>query len=67
MTAQGQRATPNLPPDLAEVIDAWPELPEPIKAAVLALVKASAPSQDHREIDKIDEMPRRTRKGGDRD
>jgi hypothetical protein len=41
LTAQGQRATSN-PPDLARVIDAWPALPNPIKAAVLALVNAAA-------------------------
>ena len=28
-------------PDLAEVIAAWPSLPEPIKAGILALVKAT--------------------------
>jgi hypothetical protein len=27
--------------DLADVVTAWPDLPEPIKAAVLALVKAA--------------------------
>ena len=27
-------------PDLALVIDAWPNLPEPIKAGILAMVKA---------------------------
>jgi hypothetical protein len=25
-------------PDLARVVEAWPELPSPIKAAVLALI-----------------------------
>jgi hypothetical protein len=29
------------PSDLAAVIDTWPDLPEPIKAAVLALVEAT--------------------------
>jgi hypothetical protein len=36
----------NLPPadpDLARVVAAWPSLPEPIKAAVLALVRAALP------------------------
>jgi hypothetical protein len=42
VAAQGQRATPNPPPDLAQVIDAWPALPDPIKAAVLALVRNAA-------------------------
>jgi hypothetical protein len=27
-------------PDLAAVVDAWPNLPEPIKAGILAMVKA---------------------------
>jgi hypothetical protein len=30
-----------LPPDLAAVIDAWPNLPEPIRAGILAMVKAT--------------------------
>ena len=29
-------------PDLAEVIDAWPELPEAIRAGILAMVRASS-------------------------
>jgi hypothetical protein len=28
-------------PDLARVLEAWPTLPEPIRAAVLALVQAA--------------------------
>jgi hypothetical protein len=28
-------------PDLAAVLAAWPTLPEPIKAAILAMVKAT--------------------------
>ena len=31
----------NLPADLAAVVDAWDNLPEPIKAGILAMVKAS--------------------------
>jgi hypothetical protein len=31
-------------PDLAAVVDAWPELPEAIKAGIVAMVKASARS-----------------------
>jgi hypothetical protein len=30
-----------LPPDLAAVIDAWPELPEAIKAGIVAMVNAA--------------------------
>jgi hypothetical protein len=40
-TAQGQRAGSNLPPDLADVVAAWPDLPEHIKAAVLALLRTT--------------------------
>jgi hypothetical protein len=42
-------ATQNAPPydvvadtDLAAVVDAWPALPEAIKAGILAMVKAAA-------------------------
>jgi len=31
--------TPNLPPDLAEIVALWPELPEYFKAAIKALVQ----------------------------
>jgi len=34
----GCSTPPELPPDLARVIDAWPSLPAHIRAAVLALV-----------------------------
>jgi hypothetical protein len=33
--------TPELPPDLARVVAAWPDLPEPIRRAVLALIGAA--------------------------
>jgi len=29
-------------PDLAAVVDAWPDLPEAVKAGIVAMVKASA-------------------------
>jgi hypothetical protein len=31
----------SIPPELAALIDAWPRLPEPIKAGILALVRAA--------------------------
>jgi hypothetical protein len=31
-----------LDPDLAAVVAAWPDLPAPIKAAVLALIRTAA-------------------------
>jgi hypothetical protein len=31
-----------VPGDLAAVVAAWPTLPEPIRAAILAMVKAAA-------------------------
>ena len=39
----GAESAENAPtgPDLAKVIRAWPKLPEPIKAAILAMVKTS--------------------------
>jgi hypothetical protein len=33
-------------PDLAVVVAAWPELPEAIKAGILAMVKAAAGSEE---------------------
>ena len=45
MVANRPRVTTEIttgpPPDLASVIEAWPSLPEPIRAAILALVKAT--------------------------
>jgi hypothetical protein len=35
--------TRKLAPDLALVVDAWPSLPEAIRAGILALVRASQP------------------------
>ncbi|MHC4640522.1 MAG: hypothetical protein ACYS32_02680 [Planctomycetota bacterium] len=37
--------TPNLPPDLAEIVAVWPKLPEHIKAAIKALVQTSKEQQ----------------------
>jgi hypothetical protein len=38
--APGQR-TARTDPDLAAVMAAWPDLPEPIRAGILAMVRAS--------------------------
>jgi hypothetical protein len=32
---------PYLTPDLQAIMDAWPSLPEPVKAGIIAMVKAS--------------------------
>jgi hypothetical protein len=44
LAAQGKRAAPD-DPGLAALIDASPTLPEPIRAGILALVKAAAPGE----------------------
>jgi hypothetical protein len=31
----------SIPPDLAAVVDAWPRLPEAVRASILMLVKAA--------------------------
>ncbi len=48
LAAQGKRAARNQPrldapkdPDLAAVVEAWPELPEAQKAGIVAMVKAA--------------------------
>ncbi|MGO8899023.1 MAG: hypothetical protein ACLQU5_11860 [Isosphaeraceae bacterium] len=30
-----------MPPDLAAIVDAWPNLPEPLKAGILAMVRVA--------------------------
>jgi hypothetical protein len=42
MTAQGQRATQDQPLGLAEVVAAWPTLPEPIRAGILAMIRSAS-------------------------
>ena len=32
----------SLPPDLATIVDAWPRLPEAVRASILMLVKAAS-------------------------
>jgi len=41
LAAQGKRAVQNPPADLAAVIAAWPDLPEPIRAGIVAMVNAT--------------------------
>jgi hypothetical protein len=38
---QGRIDITNLPSDLAQIVAAWPKLPEHIRAAVLALVRST--------------------------
>jgi hypothetical protein len=45
--AEGPAAKPTASPvdrDLARVVDAWPALPAPLKAAVLALIRIAKPA-----------------------
>jgi len=35
------RTPTGIDPDLAAVVDAWPDLPEALKAGILAMVKAA--------------------------
>ena len=39
--APNSLARPTIAEDLAELLDKWPELPEPIRQAILTLVRAS--------------------------
>jgi integrase len=48
-------ASATVPPDLAAVMAAWPELPEAVRTGIVAMVRAAAPAPT-----------RRTRKGGRR-
>jgi hypothetical protein len=34
-----------IPPDLAAVVDAWPQLPEALRAGIVAMVKAASANQ----------------------
>jgi hypothetical protein len=38
--------TEEIPPDLQAVIDAWPPLPEPVQAGIIAMVRAARSSGD---------------------
>jgi hypothetical protein len=42
LSVQGQRAASNPAPDLAEIIDAWPTLAEPIRAGILAMIRCAS-------------------------
>ena len=41
LVPNARRQAAQMAPDLAEIVDARPELPEAIKAGILAMVKAS--------------------------
>jgi hypothetical protein len=57
VTAQGQRAELESTPDLAAVVAAWPTLPEPIRAGIMAMVKGASVLPQRRVPDKTDETP----------
>jgi hypothetical protein len=42
---QGEIDTSELPPDLAEIVTVWPELPEHLKAAIKALIQTHKPEK----------------------
>jgi len=44
-THNGQPPAVPLPPDLADVVNAWPNLPDAIKAGILAMVRAFHPAR----------------------
>jgi hypothetical protein len=48
---------PDLPPDLAAVVAAWPTLPEAIRAGILAMVRAASVVAGRRVSDVSDETP----------
>jgi len=37
---KGENVTSKLPPDLAEIIAVWPQLPSAIRSAIVAIVRA---------------------------
>jgi hypothetical protein len=49
--AETQPATRTLDADLSRVLAAWPNLPQALKAAVLALVNAAGAVRSDRDID----------------
>jgi len=44
MAPNGALSLPDSP-DLALVVEAWPELPEAVRAGILAMVKAAVPQR----------------------
>ena len=39
---------PALAPDLARIVEAWADLPEAVRAGIVAMVKAAAPGKNDR-------------------
>jgi hypothetical protein len=46
-----------LPPDLAAVINVWPNLPEPIRAGIVAMAQAASSPDKPRVSDDSDKTP----------
>jgi len=40
--------SPGYPPYLTEIIDTWPDLPEPIRAGILAMIRTASAKTDGR-------------------
>jgi hypothetical protein len=43
---QGKIDTSELTPDLAEIVTAWPQLPDTIRSAIVAIVRTSTGKQE---------------------
>ena len=51
LTPEEQKQADSLPPDLTQIVTAWPELPKYIKGAIKALVREGYELDNDTEID----------------